>query len=169
MSIQEAIFNEANSGATLSGNITAGVTSLAYAGADVFAVGDIIALDNEWMIVGAVNAGANTLSSLFRGKWTTAAPHLTGAVIRIVNPAATYTLPDNALQRLIDAWSGGPGTPVEEALKYELRALRAETLRREVETAKSAVTGALQAAASAVIAAEADEKAAFADDFPDVT
>jgi len=68
---------------TLNGGITAAATSLVYtSGGDPIAAGDILLIDAEEIRVGAVDAGTNTCSSLFRA-WagTTAATHSDTAAI----------------------------------------------------------------------------------------
>lgn len=162
MSIREIVFNEPGSGVTLAADVAAGATSLSYTGSDVFVVGDIIAIDNEWIIVGSVNAGNNTLGNLIRGKWTTAVSHSSGAVIARVVPLASYTLPSSVLSRITGAWSSAL-----EALIFQINALRVETLRRNAETAEADEVAGVRSAVEVLTIAREAELQAGQNEFPE--
>jgi hypothetical protein len=97
-----------------------------------------------------------------------------GVRFRIINTnnnnvLASIDIPDANLPRLISAWSGGPGTPAEEALKFALRAIREETKERNVAAAEADEIAAIHTAQATLQAARATETAAFNNDFPEVT
>lgn len=93
------IFNEPNSGATLTADITAGASSFTYTGTDAFVQGSMVLIDSELILIGTVNTSTNVCSNLIRGYWPQASggaePHLAGAVIK--GPIAPYP---NAARRV---------------------------------------------------------------------
>jgi len=127
-----ALFNEPASGATLTSDIPAS-GAVVYTGADVFALGDLILIDSELMVVGNINTTSNTLTVL-RGKWSTAAAHLAGAIIQIVNPYP------NAVRRItqeavVNHYGPAFGT-AEAALVYMLNCAQDKALSVNAESAQ---------------------------------
>ena len=131
MTLRSAIFNEAATGTTLSAAILDTGNAIVYVGPNAHTVGDIIAIEDEWMIVGAVVTATKTLT-VRRGKWTTAAPHAAGTSIKVVNPVAQRSIPDAALPRLLAVFGDA-----QTGLDWQWNKTKLYVLEQSVEAARA--------------------------------
>lgn len=98
-------------GVTLASNLTAGASSLTYAGPDSLVTGRLYVIDNEIVGAGAINTTNNTVN-LFRGQLTPAQAHTAGAAIRDLNELSTREMVSNADEvaagpEIVSVWANG--------------------------------------------------------------
>ena len=99
MKIRIKVYNEPTNGRVLAANMTAGATSFTYTGPDI-AVGDTIQIEDETILVGAVNISTNTASQCFRGKDSVAVAHAAGTPVAVATQTALEVIEDTMVPYL---------------------------------------------------------------------